>query len=99
VDVDFSEYDLVVNTTPAGAADLLSDSVQPGVKAVLFDVIYKPWPTELAKRWKDCGGTVLNGLELLLYQGIDQLEIVLDEKVDRAALARHLRAVLAKAAK
>ena len=99
VDVDFSEYDLVVNTTPAGAADLLSDSVQPNVKAVLFDVIYKPWPTELAQRWKDCGGTVLNGLELLLYQGIDQLEIVLDEKVDRAALAQHLRAVLARAAK
>jgi shikimate dehydrogenase len=99
LDIDFSQYDLVVNTTPAGAADLLSDALSPGVQAVLFDVIYKPWPTELAKRWRDCGGKVLNGLELLLYQGIDQLEIVLDTKVDRSALANYLRTVLAKAAK
>jgi shikimate dehydrogenase len=99
LDIDFSEYDLVVNTTPAGAADLLADSVYPGTTSLLFDVIYKPWPTELAKRWNDCGGKVINGLELLLYQGIDQLEIVLDRKVDRSALAQHLRAVLTKAAK
>jgi shikimate dehydrogenase len=99
LDVDFTEYDFVVNTTPAGAADLLEDSVHPGVEATFFDVIYKPWPTELAQKWSDCGGKVLNGLELLLYQGIDQLEIVLDMTFDRHALANHLRAVLAKASK
>jgi len=99
LDIDFSSYDLVVNTTPAGAADLLANSVQPGIAASLFDVIYKPWPTELAQRWSDCGGRVLNGLELLLYQGIDQLEIVLGDALDKAGLATHLRMVLAKAAR
>ena len=99
LDVDFTQYDLVVNTTPAGAADLLEDSVHQGTSATFFDVIYKPWPTELAQKWSDCGGKVLNGLELLLYQGIDQLEIVLDAKFDRHAMANHLRLVLAKAAK
>jgi shikimate dehydrogenase len=98
VDIDFTQYDLVVNTTPAGAADLLEDSVHQGTTATFFDVIYKPWPTELAQKWSDCGGKVLNGLELLLYQGIDQLEIVLDLAFDRHALANHLRAVLVKAA-
>ena len=98
-DIDFSSYDLVVNTTPAGAADLISNAVVPGISAVLFDVIYKPWPTELAKRWSDCGGQVLNGLELLLYQGIDQLEIVLGQPLVRTELAPHLRSVLAKAAR
>jgi len=96
-DVDFSSYDLVVNTTPAGAADLLANAVPSKVIATLFDVIYKPWPTELAQRWSDCGGQVLNGLELLLYQGIDQLEIVLETSLDRALLAPHLRKVLTKA--
>jgi shikimate dehydrogenase len=66
---------------------------------MLFDVIYKPWPTELAQRWSDCGGTVLNGLELLLYQGIDQLEIVLGKPLDRTALAEHIRPLLRKAAR
>ena len=99
LEIDFAQYDLVVNTTPAGAADLLEDSVHQGTTATFFDVIYKPWPTELAQKWSDCGGKVLNGLELLLYQGIDQLEIVLDSTFDRHALANHLRSTLTKAAK
>jgi shikimate dehydrogenase len=99
VDVDFTSYDLVVNTTPAGAADLLSNSLQPGITSTLFDVIYKPWPTELAQRWSDCGGSVINGLELLLYQGIDQLEIVLGSSVDRTGLADHIRPILRKASR
>ena len=99
LDVDFAAYDLVVNTTPAGAADLLANSVHPGISASLFDVIYKPWPTELAQRWSDCGGSVINGLELLLYQGIDQLEIVLDMPLDRTALAEHVRPLLRKASR
>jgi shikimate dehydrogenase len=99
LDVDFGNYDLVVNTTPAGAADLLANSVHSGIPATLFDVIYKPWPTELAQRWSDCGGTVLNGLELLLYQGIDQLEIVLGKPLDRTALAEHIRPLLRRAAR
>lgn len=99
LDIDFSSYQLVVNTTPAGAADLLVSAVHPGVPATLFDVIYKPWPTELAQRWSDCGGDVINGLELLLYQGISQLELVLKRPIDRSALANHLRTVLRSAAK
>ena len=99
LDVEFGNYDLVVNTTPAGAADLLANSVQPGISGTLFDVIYKPWPTELAQRWSDCGGNVLNGLELLLYQGIDQLEIVLGKPLDRTALAEHIRPLLRRASR
>lgn len=98
-EIDFHAYDLVVNTTPAGAADLLANSVQPNRVNLLFDVIYKPWPTELAKRWNDCGGKVINGLELLLYQGIDQLELVLSQPLDRLALANHIRPYLQKASR
>lgn len=97
--IDFSAYDLVVNTTPAGAADLLANSIQRNQVNLLFDVIYKPWPTELAKRWSDCGGTVINGLELLMYQGIDQLQLVLGKPLDRVALAEHLRPFLQRAAR
>ena len=91
---DLGSYDLVVNTTPAGAADLLADSVRRGVSGVLFDVIYKPWPTVLAEAWRDSGGKVIGGLELLLYQGIDQLELVLGKSLEREKLAAHLRSVL-----
>ena len=97
-DLNFEEYDLVVNTTPAGAADQLTDAIRNGISTTLFDVIYKPWPTELAKRWSDCGGKVINGIELLLYQGIDQLEIVLNQRFDKSELAHHLRPILTNAA-
>lgn len=98
-EIDFSSYDLVVNTTPSGAADLLSESVRKNVSAMLFDVIYNPWPTALAQRWSDCGGQVIGGLELLLYQGVDQLAAALNTQFDRDALAAHLRLKLTKAIK
>lgn len=75
---DLSSYDLVVNTTPSGAADLVAENLSPNINGLLFDVLYKPWPTLLARRWSDSGGKILSGLELLLYQGIDQLKLVAD---------------------
>ena len=93
----FAQYDLVVNTTPAGAADLLANSLYAGDCNLLFDVIYKPWPTVLASRWSDCGGKVINGLELLLYQGIQQIALALNRELDELALATHLRPILRKA--
>jgi shikimate dehydrogenase len=93
----FSQYDLVVNTTPAGAADLLADSLMAGDLPLLFDVIYKPWPTVLGARWEDSGGKVINGVELLLYQGIQQLSLALDRTLDEAALAAHIRPILKRA--
>lgn len=90
-------YSLIVNTTPSGAADLLAEYLSSSQSAVLFDVIYQPWPTKLASRWMDLGGAVLSGLELLLYQGIHQLEIVLDRKLDDPQFADILRSTLGKA--
>ena len=95
----FADYDLVVNTTPAGAADLLAESIAPGTCPLLFDVIYKPWPTVLGSRWADNGGAVINGLELLLYQGIAQLALALNRDLDELGLATHLRPILRKAAR
>jgi shikimate dehydrogenase len=57
--------------------------------------LYKPWPTLLAQRWSDAGGAILNGFELLLYQGIDQLALVSD--ADVKVIAEELRKTLVKA--
>jgi shikimate dehydrogenase len=104
---DFAPYDLIVNTTPAGAADVLANSVtgtllqsssaQVHNRAILFDVIYKPWPTVLASRWRDSGGTVINGSEMLLYQGIAQAELVLGRSLDYEDLAAVIRPILSSA--
>ncbi|MFF7794993.1 shikimate dehydrogenase [Streptomyces sp. NPDC007991] len=64
---------LVISTTPAGVTDALARSV-PERPAALFDVLYDPWPTDLAARWSGYGGAVVSGLDLLVHQAVLQVE-------------------------
>ncbi|MFJ6490234.1 shikimate dehydrogenase [Streptomyces californicus] len=64
---------LVIATTPAGATDPLTGSV-PEAPGILFDVLYEPWPTELAAAWSARGGAVVGGLDLLVHQALLQVE-------------------------
>lgn len=77
------DSDLVINTTPRNVADNLS----PG-DGVYFDVIYDPWPTELARNWK---GRVIDGLDLLVHQAVDQIQLMTGFVIDRQKLAPILR--------
>lgn len=64
---------LVIATTPAGTTDALAGLV-PERPATLFDVLYDPWPTDLAARWSVYGGAVVSGLDLLVHQAVLQVE-------------------------
>ncbi|MER6571020.1 shikimate dehydrogenase [Streptomyces sp. NPDC001093] len=64
---------LVIATTPAGTTDALAAAV-PERPATLFDVLYDPWPTELAARWSMFGGAVVSGLDLLVHQAVLQVQ-------------------------
>jgi shikimate dehydrogenase len=77
---------LVVNTTPAGAADLLVAQAPPAV-GTLFEVLYEPWPTPLAAAWAARGGPVVDGLELLVQQAVLQVGLMTGADVEGAGLA------------
>ncbi|THV38540.1 shikimate dehydrogenase [Glycomyces buryatensis] len=62
--------DLVVSTVPKGVTDNLRVDWKPS--AVLFDIVYDPWPTPLAASAEAEGARVLSGLELLLTQAVRQ---------------------------
>lgn len=74
--------DVVISTLPPRAADPLAEElarlfaqraegqVRPGV---LLDVAYDPWPSRIASAWQDAGGTVVPGLEMLIYQAVEQV--------------------------
>ncbi|MGW6405022.1 shikimate dehydrogenase [Streptomyces sp. NPDC055134] len=64
---------LVVATTPAGTTDALAADI-PERPGTLFDVLYDPWPTQLAARWSGYGGAVVSGLDLLVHQAVLQVE-------------------------
>lgn len=82
---------LLVNTTPAGAADVFVP-VLPGRPGLLFDVLYDPWPTPLAAAWSASGGQVAGGLELLVHQAALQVALMTRAVTDVPALVPVLRA-------
>jgi shikimate dehydrogenase len=64
--------DIVVSTVPPAAQ---TPAVLAGVRGVpvVFDVVYDPWPTPLAAAARAEGRTVVDGLDLLLWQAVDQV--------------------------
>lgn len=71
------EYDAIISTLPPHAADALVQDlgITPGAivpGAALLDVAYDPWPSAIAVAWADAGGSVVNGLSMLLHQAIEQ---------------------------
>lgn len=78
------DADLIINTTPKGAADSLSSG-----NGVLFESLYNPWPTQLASKW---GGKVIDGMDLLIHQAIDQIHLMTGFVIDRKLMYPLLRA-------
>ncbi|WP_243635624.1 shikimate dehydrogenase [Kocuria tytonicola] len=68
--------DVVVSTLPPRGADELAARWRargPAVTGVLLDVAYDPWPSELAAAWRHAGGATAPGLDMLIFQAVDQV--------------------------
>ena len=66
---------LVVSTVPGGAELDFAVPAALSPDAVLLDVSYDPWPTPLAARWSHAGGSILSGLEMLMWQALRQVRV------------------------
>lgn len=75
VDSAFSAQ-LVIGTTPKGANDLVEISEVAGAGTTYFESLYNPWPTPLLSRCRQVGMRTLDGLDLLVWQAIGQLELM-----------------------
>ena len=71
------DADVVVSTLPGGT----THGTQFTGDALLLDVAYDPWPSELASRWN---GEVVSGLEMLLHQALAQVSIFTTGRPDGA---------------
>ena len=67
--------DLVVSTVPEEAAARLADGVVLRTE-VVFDVLYHPWPTRLARAAEQAGRVVVGGLDLLVHQAAVQVALM-----------------------
>ena len=91
-EINFDQFDLVVNTTPGDSATQFVDKID-SARGTFFEVLYNPWPTQLLTHWRLAGGFAIDGLDLLIHQAISQVEIFTSLTVERDQLAKILRKV------
>ena len=78
-----SDKDLLINASPVGMKDtdsLLIESSNLHKDLFVYDLIYNPGETKLLKAAKAAGCRYSNGLGMLLYQGVEALELWLKPK-------------------
>jgi len=76
-------YDVVVNTTPLGMhpkeGETVVNPTEIGYKdTVFYDLIYNPEETEFLKLARLSNRRTINGLDMLIYQGLDALKLWLE---------------------
>ncbi|SEQ36579.1 shikimate dehydrogenase [Microlunatus flavus] len=67
--------DLLVSTVTPGAVDDQADRLAASA-AVVFDVLYDPWPTALAAAAARLRTPVVDGLDLLVAQAVEQVDLM-----------------------
>ncbi|MFM6968636.1 MAG: shikimate dehydrogenase family protein [Microbacteriaceae bacterium] len=78
---DSVQSDILVNTLP-GSVTIDAEIIEDLDAAALFDVVYDPWPTSLAREWAARGLPSSNGLLMLLWQAVRQARIFYGESID-----------------
>jgi shikimate dehydrogenase len=91
--------DILINATSVGMVPNVEkspvpQSVLPGFKVVM-DIVYAPQKTRLLGEAQESGCEIINGLEMLLYQGVAQFEIWTGKKAPVSVMREALSLALA----
>jgi shikimate dehydrogenase len=75
---DAAPPDLLISTVPAGAADIYAERTRltRHTPAAVMDVVYAPWPTQLAAAAAAAGSVITSGFAMLLHQAAAQVELM-----------------------
>ncbi len=92
-------FDVLIHATPLGMAPKIDqcffDSRIPA--KLVFDMVYNPLETLLARKAKDQGAEVIPGLEMFLEQAARQFELWTNESAPRAVMEKAALEALAPA--
>jgi len=76
--IDDLPADILINATSVGMADDCEQSPVArealGQYGIVMDIVYAPLETKLLREAKEAGCRTINGLAMLLYQGVAQFE-------------------------
>ena len=73
------EADVVINSTSVGmhphtdATPMVKENLKPGM--TVFDIVYNPLETRLLTEAQEAGCKTINGMNMLVYQGVRQIEL------------------------
>jgi shikimate dehydrogenase len=90
--VDTDSFDLLINTTSVGMEDDRSPIEDYWIQKsdYITDIIYNPPKTTLLKKAEQFGKKTLNGLGMLLYQGVEAFEIWTGQPAPEALMRKTL---------
>lgn len=81
-----AEADVIVNCTSLGMSGTGMDfedlSFLDDSRALICDLIYNPWETRFLKHAASLGLRTMNGMDMLIYQGLLAFEIFMDLSLD-----------------
>ncbi len=89
------QVDLLVSTVPPHAIDSRAHELVESAHAV-FDVVYDPWPTSLARAAESAGRPVVSGIDLLAHQAALQVELMTGSGVSPQLLRKSALAALSR---
>src|SRR5215472_13872296 len=83
-------FDAIVHATPLGMSPNVNECFFNGSipGEIIFDMVYNPLETELIKRARQQGKTVIPGLDMFIEQATRQFEIWTGESAPRAAMLK-----------
>lgn len=86
-----------VSTVPTSGGGVVVGALPPSLGGVLLDVVYAPWPTDLALAWRSAGGEVISGAVMLLHQAAEQVRLMTGHHAPVDVMRRALVAALGPA--
>ena len=92
--------DILINTTPLGMYPNVDDMPPVDLKllpegVLVYDIIYNPAETKLLRTAREMGFPTLNGLPMLLLQGVESYRLFTGEFPDTDAMTKTLEKILA----
>ena len=89
-------FDAVVHATPLGMFPHVNECFFNGAipAEIVFDMVYNPLETELIKRARQQGKTVIPGVEMFIEQAVRQFEIFTGESAPKAVMSKAAAEIL-----
>ncbi len=91
--------DLVINATSVGMESMEGETIWGDVRSfhsgqLVYDLIYNPSPSKFLKLADDAGASTIDGLDMLILQGLESLKKWTGEKFESGEMVDELREYL-----